>query len=161
WIDQGLLSAYRTPGGHRRIRREDLLSFLRKQGIPIPPILSESTFKILIADDDESTVELIKTLLLRQDIYEVTSAANGIAALIEVGRIKPDLLILDIEIPGVDGIEVCRRIKSDSANKTIIIAMSGSPEYQTRSLQAGADVFMRKPFDLQKLHAEIKRILGA
>ena len=89
------------------------------------------------------------------------SATDGITALIEVGRIKQDLLILDIKIPGVDGIEVCRRIKSDSANKTAIIAVSGSSEYEKRSLQAGADAFMRKPLNLESLHMEVKRLLRA
>jgi len=80
--------------------------------------------------------------------------------LIEVGRIKPDLLILDLKIPGVDGIEVCRRIKSDSANRTAIIAVSGSSEYADTSLQSGADAFSLKPVDLERLHGEIKRLLG-
>ena len=159
WIDQDLLPAYRTPGGHRRIRRADLLSFLRKHQIPIPPILLEGKFKILIVDDDENIVELIRTFLLHQGIYEVTSANDGITALIEVGRNKPDLLILDINIPGVDGIEVCRRIKSDSAKKTAIVVVSGSPEYEKRSLQSGADAFMVKPLDLERLHTEAKRLL--
>ena len=159
WIDQDLLPAYRTPGGHRRIRREDLLSFLRKHQIPIT-ILHEGKFKILIVDDDESIVEPIRTFLLRQGGYEVTSANDGITALIEAGRNKPDLLILDIEIPGVDGIEVCRRMKSDSANKTAIIVVSGSPEYERRSLQAGADAFILKPLDLERLHAETERRLA-
>jgi DNA-binding response OmpR family regulator len=79
--------------------------------------------------------------------------------LIEVGRIKPDLLILDLRIPGVDGIDVCRRIKSDSANRTAIIAVSGSSEYEERSLQFGADAFILKPVDLERLHAKIKRLL--
>src|SRR5262249_17749261 len=82
WIDQDLLPAFRTPGGHRRIRREDLLSFLHKQQIPIPPVLLEAKFKILIVDDDESIVELVRTSLLRQGIYEVASANDGISALI-------------------------------------------------------------------------------
>src|SRR5262245_59012833 len=159
WIEQNLLPAYRTPGGHRRIRREDLLSFLRKHQIPIPALFVEGKFKILIVDDDEKIVELIRTFLLRQDIYEVTSATDGSTALIEVGRIKPDLLILDIKIPGVDGIEVCRRIKSDSAKKTAIIVVGDSPEYEKRSLQSGADGFMVKPLDLELLHTEAKRLL--
>src|SRR5262245_51866678 len=63
WIDKNLLAAYRTPGGHRRIRREDLLLFLRKHQIPIPAIFLEDKFKILIVDDDEKVVELIRTFL--------------------------------------------------------------------------------------------------
>ena len=115
--------------------------------------------RILIVDDDENIVELIRTFLLHEGSYQVASASDGISALIEVGRIKPDLLILDLKIPGVDGIDVCRRIKSDSANRTAIIAVSGSSEYRDMSLQAGADAFMLKPVDLESLLAEIKRLL--
>ena len=79
--------------------------------------------------------------------------------MIEVGRVKPDLLILDVMIPGVDGIEVCRRIKADSANKTAIIVISSTAESEKNVLQAGADVFMPKPPDLEKLSAEARRLL--
>ena len=79
--------------------------------------------------------------------------------MIEVGRVKPDLLILDVMIPGVDGIEVCRRIKADAANKTAIIVISSTAESEKNVLQAGADVFMPKPLDLEKLSAEARRLL--
>ena len=79
--------------------------------------------------------------------------------MIEVGRVKPDLLILDVMIPGVDGIEVCRRIKADSANKTAIIVISSTSENEKNVLQAGADVFMPTPTDLEKLSAEARRLL--
>src|SRR5215467_4270458 len=128
WIEQSLLPSYRTPGGHRRIRRDDLLAFLRKHQIPTPEALVEGKFNVLIVDDEREIVDLIKTFLLRQGGYDVTSASDGISALLEVGRAKPDLLILDIMIPGVDGIEVCRRIKNDSNNRTVIIAVSGNTE---------------------------------
>ena len=72
---------------------------------------------------------------------------------------KPDLLILDIMIPGVDGVEVCRRIKADQANKTAIIAVSGVSDSERKILQAGADSFMPKPVDLDKLHSEARRLL--
>jgi CheY-like chemotaxis protein len=137
WIDQNLLPCYRTPGGHRRIRRENLLIFVRKHQIPTPATLVQ--FTVLIVDDDQNIADLIRTFLLHQGSYQVASASDGISPLIEVGRIKPDLLILDLRISGVDGIDVCRRIKSDSANRTAIIAVSGSSEYEERSLQSGAD----------------------
>ena len=112
-----------------------------------------------LVEDEEEVVTLLKTYLQRQGGYEVAAASNGINALIDVGRIKPDLLILDVMIPGVDGIEVCRRIKDDSANKTAIIVISGNAESEKKVLQAGADVFMPKPVDLEKLHAEAQRLL--
>jgi len=159
WIEQSLLPSYRTPGGHRRIRHDDLLAFLRKHQIPTPESLVEGKFSVLIVDDEQEIVDIMKVFLQRQGGYEITSAADGISALIEVGRAKPDLLILDIMIPGVDGIEVCRRIKADSNNRTVIIAVSGSAEHEKRILQAGADGFMTKPIDLEKLHTESKRLL--
>jgi excisionase family DNA binding protein len=159
WIEQNLLPFYRTPGGHRRIRREDLLIFVRKHQIPTPPTLLQGKFIILIVDNDQNIVEPIRTFLLRQGSYEVASASDGISALIEVGRIKPDLLIFDLTIPGVDGIDACRRIKSASANRTSIIAVSHSSEYGDMSLQSGADAFLIKPVDLERLSDEIKRLL--
>jgi excisionase family DNA binding protein len=159
WIEQSLLSSYRTPGGHRRIRRDDLLAFLRKHQIPTPESLLEEKFSVLIVDDEEEIVNIIETFLQRQGGYEIASASDGISALIEVGRVKPDLLILDIMIPGVDGIEVCRRIKSTTKNKTAIIAVSGNNEKEQKVLQAGADAFLAKPIDLNTLHTEAKRLL--
>jgi excisionase family DNA binding protein len=159
WIEQNLLPSYRTPGGHRRIRREDLLAFLRKHQIPTPASLLEGKFSVLIVDDEEEIVSMLKTYFQRQGGYEVSSASDGITALIEVGRVKPDLLILDIMIPGVDGIEVCRRIKAGSENKTSIIAVSGMADNEKKVLQAGADAFMAKPLDLDRLHIEARRLL--
>jgi two-component system, OmpR family, response regulator RpaA len=159
WIEQSLLQSYRTPGGHRRIRHDDLLAFLRKHQIPTPPALVTGTFKVLIVDDDPEITDLLRSYLQRQGGFEISSAADGITALIEVGRVKPDLLVLDIMIPGVDGIEVCRRIKADSTNKTAIITVSGTGEREGEILAAGADVFLVKPVDLDKLHSEAKRLL--
>jgi excisionase family DNA binding protein len=159
WIEQSLLPSYRTPGGHRRIRRDDLLAFLRKHQIPTPESLIEGTLSVLVVDDESEIVEMVKSFLQRQGGYEVATASDGISALLEVGRVKPDLLILDIMIPGVDGMEVCRRIKADSTNKTIIIAVSGSAEHENDIIRAGADVFMAKPLDMEKLHFEAKRLL--
>jgi excisionase family DNA binding protein len=159
WIEQSLLPSYRTPGGHRRIRHDDLLAFLRKHQIPTPASLIDGQLSILIVDDEPEIVDLISGFLQRQGGYEISSASDGISALIEVGRTKPDLLILDILIPGVDGVEVCRRIKADSSNKTAIIAVSGTAEKEKKVLMAGADAFMLKPIDLDRLHAEARRLL--
>jgi excisionase family DNA binding protein len=159
WIEQSLLQSYRTPGGHRRIRHDDLMAFLRKHQIPTPASLVADKFSILLVDDDQEIIDLLKAYLERQAPYEISTAADGITALIEVGRVKPDLLVLDIMIPGVDGVEVCRRIKADSSNKTAIIAISGTTERQSQVLEAGADAFMLKPVDMDKLHEEARRLL--
>src|SRR5437899_7290975 len=96
WIEQNLLPSYRTPGGHRRIRREDLLAFLRKHQIPTPASLIDGKFNVLIVEDEEEVSKFLKTFFERQGTYAINTAADGISALIEVGRSKPDLMILDI-----------------------------------------------------------------
>src|SRR6267378_3420283 len=159
WIEQSLLPSYRTPGGHRRIRREDLLAFLRKHQIPTPPALVEGKFSMLIVEDEEEIAQIMRTFFERQGAYQIATASDGITALIEVGRVKPDLLILDIMIPGVDGIEVCRRIKANHSNSTAIIAISGQAAAEKEILEAGADVFIPKPIDLDKLLEEARRLL--
>src|SRR5215467_12535351 len=85
WIEQSLLPSYRTPGGHRRIRREDLLAFLRKHQIPTPPSLVDGKFTVLIVDDEEEIINILRTSFQRQGGYQVESASDGITALIEVG----------------------------------------------------------------------------
>ena len=159
WIEQSLLPSYRTPGGHRRIRRDDLLAFLKKHQIPTPAALVDGTFSVLIVDDEQEVSGMLKAFFQKQGDYEVSLASDGITALMEVGRLKPDLLILDIMLPGIDGVEVCRRIKANSANKTSIIAISGVDSNEKRILQSGADAFMMKPVDLDKLHIEARRLL--
>lgn len=159
WIEQDLLDSYRTPGGHRRIRRQDLHTFLHKHKIPVPPALNEEQFKVLIVEDEDNIVTILTKFLEREEIYEVRSASDGISALIEIGRWLPDLIILDILIPGVDGIEVCRRIKQDPNNRSSIIAMSGQTDLEGAILKAGADVFVSKPLDLDHILAESKQLL--
>jgi excisionase family DNA binding protein len=159
WIEQDLLSSYRTPGGHRRIRREDLMAFLRKHQIPTPLELAAQKFNLLIVEDEEEILDLLTGFFARHGGYNIASASDGITALIEIGRARPDLIILDIRISGVDGLDVCRRIKADPGNTTAIVAISGQPEIAPRILQAGADSFLAKPLDLDKLFAESRRLL--
>src|SRR6266542_1118268 len=78
WIEQSLLPSYRTPGGHRRIRHDDLLAFLRKHQIPMPASLMAGNFNVLIVDDELEIIDLVKTFLQRQGGYEISSASDGI-----------------------------------------------------------------------------------
>ena len=159
WIEQDLLQSFRTPGGHRRVRHEDLLAFLRKHNIPMPGALAGGTFSVLIVEDDPDVSKILQTLLESQGGYSVTTAADGINALMVVGRERPDLMILDIKIPGVDGIEVCRQIKADPKGKTAIIAISGQPDSSAKALAAGADAFVSKPLDPEGLLVQVKKLL--
>ena len=164
WIDAGQLKAGKTPGGHRRVAKEDLIAFLRRQNLPIPPELSPPPPRVLVVDDEDSVrawlAEEIKAALPDFEIFE---ASDGYSAGEIVALSKPDVVILDLRMPGVDGFEVCRRIKSRSETKDIsVIAITAHPsdEVQRRILEAGATAFFTKPLDIEALLAEVESVLA-
>lgn len=150
WIDSGRLKAYRTPGGHRRVLRGDLLTFLGEWGIPVPDELLPSGLSLLMVDDDEQYLKSLRKALLRIDkSLEIHTCTSGIEALILIGAQRPDVVLLDVYMPGLDGVEVCTRIKGNAeSQKVIVIANTGRPSSQLekRMLEAGAAAFLTKPF---------------
>ena len=128
WVDSGYIEAYKTVGGHRRIKRNNLEAFMKKQGIPIPQQSDQPDrrIRILVVDDDPIIVETI-VLAFEEDEhdYEVISASDGFEAGLQVEHFKPNLLILDIMMPDIKGYEVCRKVKSNPQTKdTKIIVLS-------------------------------------
>ena len=165
WIEAGHIIAYKTVGGHRRIKRPDLEGFMRKQGIPIPQeeVVDERK-RILIVDDDAIIVEtIVQALEEEQYDYELISAADGFEAGLQVNHFKPHLLILDIMMPDIKGYEVCRKIKSNEETKdTKIIVLSAylDDEKFKKMREYGADLCFSKPFPLPQLKEEVARLLG-
>ncbi len=163
WIEQGSLEAFKTPGNHRRIQRKDLLEFIERHNMPVPPGLESARYKVLIAEDNEPEALTIKELLDHYPkFFEVYLARDGYEALVEIGKRDHDLLILDIYMPNFDGFEVCRRIKSMPDKKDMkILAISGAVEtdVKERILSYGADAFLKKPMDLADMRKKIFRLL--
>ena len=163
WIDQGLLAAHRTPGGHRRVTEEDLVSFLRKHKMPVPEELETPPTRVLIVDDEPAITQLIgRAIQATHPEWEVNEAHDGFHAGHVVATFKPDVVILDLRMPGMDGYEVCRLIKSqNNAQHVEILAMTAfpSPENETRILDCGAKVCMAKPLDMDKLMGEVAACL--
>ena len=111
WVKGKKLKAFQTPGGHRRVRREDLISFMKEFSIPIPPSLSGDAPLVLIVDDESDILDMMEELMKSgNDEIRVAKARNGVDALLMIGETKPDLLILDIMMPGMNGLEVCRKL---------------------------------------------------
>ena len=164
WVNAGRLSAFRTPGGHRRIRREDLLIFMRDNGLPIPEEMQQGSGrrKVLIVDDEPSIRELLaEHLSTRTSPYEVSTAADGFEAGRLVATFRPDVVLLDLRMPGVDGFQICRTIKADpDTSNVVVIAMTGyySPETEARVLECGAVRCFAKPLDPTTLSAFIDSI---
>jgi len=165
WIESGHITAYKTVGGHRRIKQADLLAFMTKQGIPIPQDTSvEERIRILVVDDDPIIVEtIVQSLEEDEHDYEVISASDGFEAGIQVSHFKPHLLILDIMMPDIKGYEVCKKIKSDEETKDIkIIVLSAylDEEKFKKMKEHGADVCFSKPLPLPQLKEEVAKLLG-
>lgn len=165
WVESGYIEAYKTVGGHRRIKKNKLEEFMKKQGIPIPKDDQiDERVRVLVVDDDPIIVETI-VLAFEEDEqgYEVISASDGFEAGLQVEHFKPNLLILDIMMPDIKGYEVCRRVKSNPETKdTRIIVLSAylDEDKFKKMKEYGADACFSKPLPLPQLKDEAARLLG-
>ena len=165
WIHDGKMKAYRTPGNHSRVKVDDFIDFLKHYNMPIPENLASrgNTRKLLIVDDDANMVSSLKRLLKKDSIFEIDVAYDGFEAGIKLLLFKPDLVILDMKMPGMNGYEVAQKIKR-SANcvHTKIIGVSAYFEEadKTRLLEMGVERCLDKPFNSSDLLDEIKKLLG-
>jgi two-component system cell cycle response regulator len=116
--------------------------------------------RVLVADDTESIRTLFRRLLIA-DGHEVVSAGDGTAALEAVRRHQPDVILLDVGMPAMDGLEVCRRLKSDPATRlTPIVLVTGQTDLsdRIRGIEAGADEFLSKPVHPHELRARVRSL---
>jgi|GEM_PF-43417 len=153
-FDNGSLKGFRVPGSRfRRIPREQLYTFMKDNGIPTDALESGKK-KLLIVDDDEDLVELISEGFQRDGRFEIRTADNGFDAGMGVKEFRPDLVVLDVMLPDINGKEVCHRVRSDSALDSVkILCISGMVEQdKVEALKhAGANDFMQKPFAVEEL----------
>lgn len=153
-FDSGQLKGFRVPGSRfRRIPRDLLYQFMRENGIPTDALESGKR-KLLIVDDDEELVELISDAFEQDSRFEIRTANNGFDAGMYVKEFRPDIVVLDVMLPDINGKEVCQRVRSDSSlDRVKIICISGMVEQDkvAELLAAGADDFMQKPFTVDKV----------
>ena len=114
--------------------------------------------RILIVDDDENIAELI-SLYLMKECYETKIVGDGESALKEVPGFKPNLILLDLMLPGMDGYQVCREIRTTSQVPIIMLSAKGEVFDKVLGLELGADDYMIKPFDSNELVARVKAVL--
>jgi excisionase family DNA binding protein len=147
WAQKGLLKAEVTPGGHRRFRREEVERFARRwqRGGPSGPL------RILVVDDDRTVVTLLRELLAEGEAPPTVECAyDGFEAGLKVQSFAPDVVLLDLKMPGLDGIEVCRQIKQMPGHADVrVIAMTAdlSPANADALRAAGAEACLAKPLD--------------
>lgn len=153
-FDNGSLKGFRVPGSRfRRIPRDQLYQFMKENGIPTDALESGKR-KVLIVDDDEELVELLVDVFAKDGRFDIRTANNGFDAGMFVKEFRPDIVILDVMLPDINGKEVCQRVRSDSSLESVqIICISGMVEQDKIAdlKTAGANDFMQKPFAVDRL----------
>jgi|TARA_B100000809_G_scaffold187860_1_gene186183 excisionase family DNA binding protein len=161
-FDSGQLKGFRVPGSRfRRIPRDVLYRFMKDNGIPTDA-LESGRRRALIVDDDEELVELIRDVFDADGRFDVRVANNGFDAGMLVKEYKPDIIVLDVMLPDINGKEVCQRVRSDSTLDDVrIICISGMVEADKIDdlKEAGANEFMQKPFEVDALFANVCGLL--
>ena len=164
WIEQDKLKAYKTVGGHRRVRRNDLTDFLKAHKMPVPEELAPAgRLRILIVDDDLSLVNLmVRSLNGWEEKHESKVSSDGFDAGMQVQSFRPHLVILDLMLPGVNGFDICRGIRNDEKTRhTRILAVTGydTEDNRRKIFECGADLHLTKPFEGHELIEKIEALL--
>ena len=161
-FDSGQLKGFRVPGSRfRRIPRDILYKFMKENGIPTDALESGKR-KALVVDDDEELVELIRDVLESDGRFEVRVANNGFNAGMMVKEYHPDIIVLDVMLPDINGKQVCQLVRSDpSLDDVKIICISGMVEQDkvTELRDAGANEFLQKPFEIEALVERMCQLL--
>ena len=149
--------------GYHRHRAEFTYAFRVSQRVFFPSLLSELRVatRLLVVDDVPQNRSLLERMLTAEG-YSVTSAADGAIALRMVEAEAPDLIVSDIDMPNLNGIEFCRRVKERPATRLVpFILITGMADRANRiaGIEAGADDFLGKPFDSQELKARVRSLL--
>ena len=145
WVREGKMPAFRTLGGHYRIRVRDLVQVLRDNGMPVPAML-ETRFTIMVIDEDAMFQSQIKGLFSsKANSFIVKPYLSGIDAVIEIGRQAPDLVLSNVRLASMDGFQLLSKLRSNPDVEGLkIVAIADSIDDTDRALNAGAtDVFVK------------------
>jgi CheY-like chemotaxis protein len=162
WIDKGLIHGFRTPGGHRRVTAENLKAFLVAHNMPVPEELRDaSALRLLLVDDDLPLVKAFtKAIKKMRPAWEVEASTDGYQALLMVPTFSPNAVILDILMPGLDGISVLKSLKEHAQAIHVLAASAKTGDLEKKALAAGASAFLKKPFEAAALVEAVERACG-
>lgn len=163
WVDTGQLRGYRIPGSRdRRIPLQQLIRFMKAHGMPLDAIETGQT-RILVVDREPDLTDLIQQSLSQAGQYEVRVADSVLEAGAVLEQFKPNVLLVDVDLPGIEGRTIARFLAGHSELAgTYLIAMSASltPMDRQTLLQQGFHSTLAKPFDLRQLTEAIENVLG-
>jgi excisionase family DNA binding protein len=153
WVKAGKINSFVTPGGHHRIIKSDLEKSLKAQGMKMMIRQIDAPARVLIVDDNELVVKGLEKLFLEES-FEVDTAKDGFEAGVKAKQFNPDLIILDLMMPQMDGFEACKFLKNNDSTshiKILILTGNASKENMNEIMDAGADDYMEKPVDNAEL----------
>jgi len=163
WVKNALIPAYRTPGGHYRVSKEDFRRFLRQNDMPIyPDFFQDVPHRIVIADEPEEEAKNLASRLEEMESgYEIKACGSGREALILLGQFQPDLVVLDLKLEGLGGSSVCGEIKKMFPDGYFqILALTGKGDDPDQCLAAGADQCLKKPFKAEAFQKRVQEMMG-
>jgi CheY-like chemotaxis protein len=150
WIDQGHLKGTKTPTGHRRVTSQDLVDFLQRHEIPVPPELAENVprARVVLVEDDANFRRAFARLVERAGLeVELVEAATGMDGLLEIGRVKPALVLLDYALPDLNAVQVVQRLLEPTRglDVEVMVVTGGLPaEAEERLRQLGVRTIVQK-----------------
>lgn len=161
WAEAGVLKAWKTAGGHRRITRHSVEQLLRQRALALRPRPVDGRFRILVVEDDPDARALYELHMTGWDLpTELDTAANGFEALLKIGASRPDLLITDLRMPGIDGVQMIRALRSSDSTRDldiiVVTALASADIAGTGGLPRDLDV-LGKPLSFEDLH---RRVVG-
>ncbi|MFQ5952916.1 MAG: response regulator [Candidatus Omnitrophota bacterium] len=164
WINEGVLPAFTTPGGHRRIKKSDLIKLMRQNNMPLPEELKgREKGVVLVADDDPNILKMVETILGAEKDLETVIAKNGFEAGVLIYELVPDVILLDFLMPEVDGFEVCRRLRVSDKTKDIpVIAVTvlSSEKEIKKMYTSGVTDYISKPFKSKDLVEKVRKYIA-
>lgn len=164
-VEQGKLEAWKTSGGHRRISVDSITQYLERQGKTLPSgDHEEESLRVLVVDDDLATLQVIQTAIEKWMLpIEVTCLPSAVKALLDIGQIKPHLLLTDLRMPGVDGFDLLRTLSGQPGfSSLVIVAMTalGPEEIEQHGGLPDTAVLAPKPMNLQWLHGFLSAMVA-
>lgn len=179
WIEKGYMSAYKLPGrGDNRVTIDEFLRFLESNNMPVPDSLlpkkgslvketkaetannADVKQKILVIEDEENMAKAIRRALVRAG-YSVELAGSGVEAGIKLANFKPDLVTLDLNMPGMSGLEVLQYMNGNEAFAEVKVLLVSAAEKAelVRGMSSGADAVLEKPFQNEELLSAVAQLL--
>jgi two-component system, OmpR family, response regulator MprA len=138
------------------------ISFESVAGVALYPVFmlesAAETGRVLIVEDDSEIADVLRRTL-RQEGHEVRAAGDGVEALEAAAEFAPDLVILDLGLPRLDGIDVCRRLREESDVPILVLTARGELEHRVEGLDSGADDYLVKPFERRELLARMRALM--